>query len=168
MLFRPSRSTKLQTAEENSGVDAELREQFEYEREAAIRLRSAPSHERRELYRQIYDEFYRRFGSSEHMAEGESSNVIQSQLEFVRRFVKTGRDDFVELGSGSSKLCIEIASSAKTCIGIDTTGRVVPDAPANCTFMVDDVVGFSLPDNSVDIAFSSQVLSICIPTIAKS
>ena len=143
MLLKTGPSTKSPTTP--ADADAELRAQFEYERDAAIRLLNAPAGARRGLYREIYDEFYRRFGASQHMAGGDAPSVINSQFEFIRRFVRAGRDDFVELGSGSGKLCVEMARFAKTCIGIDATGRTLPNAPTNCRFMIDDLVDFSLP-----------------------
>jgi SAM-dependent methyltransferase len=142
-------------------TDTVRREQFEYERQAAQRLMGATSAERPELYRQVYEEYYRRFGSAYAYDEGDGDpKVIRSQFQFVRRFLNKGRDDFVEIGTGSGKLCVEIAKLAKSCIGIDAVKRVDVDSelPANCTFLASDVVSLSLPAESVDVAFSSQLL----------
>ena len=164
MLLKTGPSTKSPTTP--ADADAELRAQFEYERDAAIRLLNAPAGARRGLYRE-FTTVLSPLRREPAYGGRRCSQRYRSQFGFIWCFVRAGRDDFVQLGSGSGKLCVEMARFAKTCIGIDATGWTLPNAPTNCRFMIDDLVDFSLPDNSVDVAFSSQVLEHLHPDDCK-
>jgi SAM-dependent methyltransferase len=140
-------------------VENTLRSQFEFERAAAQVLLSASASQRPDLYKKIYAEFYERFGGVDEQCHLDKI-AVKSQIAFVERFLKRGRDTFFEVGYGSGELCIAVAKIAKNCIGVDAVGdrRASMPALANCTFLQDDVASFTLPDSSVDVAFSSQVL----------
>jgi ubiquinone/menaquinone biosynthesis C-methylase UbiE len=136
-----------------------LREQFEFEKSAAKVLMSAGAEQRPDLYKAIYLEFYQRFGQNALSAQTPEQS-IKSQTAFIRRFIRIGRDDFFEIGSGSGDVCVEIAKAAKSCIGVDpaSTVRRTGDVPPNCSFLASDIVNFQIEDASVDVAFSNQVL----------
>ena len=139
-------------------VENTLRSQFEFERAAAQALLNASAAQRPDLYKKIYAEFYERFGGVAEQYHLDKSS-LKSQFGFVERFLKDGQDTFFEIGSGSGALCIAVAKIAKTCIGVDAAERSAPrPTPANCTFLQGDVANFTLPENSVDVAFSSQFL----------
>ncbi len=112
-------------------VENTLQTQFEFERAAAQALLSASAAQRPDLYKKIYAEFYNRFGGAAEERHLDKTSV-KSQLGFVEKFLKDGRDTFFEIGSGSGELCIAVSKIAKNCIGVDAAGDRRASAAGPC------------------------------------
>lgn len=141
----------------------EIREHYEIERELAGRLRNAPPAERHRLYAAIYEELFDRVPHHPQIARKaspeETARSVGRQMAFLRRFLSR-EATFLELGAGSCALSLEVARYVKTVYALDvsaaiTSRRSIPD---NVRLIISDGCSIPVPEGSVDIAFSYQLM----------
>lgn len=130
-----------------------LREQFEFERTSALRLKSASAAERPSLYLEIYDEFYRRYGSH--------GPRLSHQFLFLRRFLRGDTGTYVEIGPGPCLTLLEVAKRWPRVIGIEATSQRTMEKrfPDNVRFVISNGNRWDdLEDDCADIVYSNQLL----------
>ena len=143
-----------------------LRFHYEVEKKLATRLREAKREERRRMYGHLYNELYTQV--SDHpllqrkalsARQLERHQGIQSQLRFLRRFVKPV-SVFLEIGAGSCLVSMEIAKKVKRVIAVDVSEEITrrDDVPSNLELRIFDGVEVPVQAGTVDIAYSHQVM----------
>lgn len=141
---------------------ARFRHHYEVEKEIAQRLRSATTQERRSLYTAAYDELFARVPEHPQLADtqrGSRHGDANDQWLFLRRFV--GPDTrLLEIGAGDCALAIRAAASVRSVIAFDVSPTILScgDAPDNVQRLVTDGIDIPLPDGSVSVAYSSQLM----------
>jgi SAM-dependent methyltransferase len=143
-------------------TEQQLREHYLIERELADRLRSAPRSERRVLYSELYDELFRRVPRHPMLQEAGHAprqSDVARLLKFLRGFLS--RDSvFMEIGAGDCALAMQAASLVKQVYAIDVseqiTRRVAPSP--NVELILSDGCSIPVPEGSVDVAFSDQLM----------
>jgi ubiquinone/menaquinone biosynthesis C-methylase UbiE len=139
----------------------EIRYHYEIEVELADRLRRASRAERRVLYTAVYDELYSRVESIPHRdSEAQwRTDEIRRQVRFLQPFL-TPDATFLELGPGDCRLSCAVAAHVAQVHTIDVTSNLVDPStlPPNVRFQVSRGLPIPLPDNSVDVAFTDQVI----------
>ena len=141
----------------------ELREHYEIEKELASRLRNASKEERRSLYASLYDEIYRRVPLHPQLTQKASpeqaARVVALQMKFLERFLDKD-DAFLELGPGDCSLSFEVAGRVKQAVAVDVSGEITKSAtqPANFQLFLSDGSSVPVPPESVDVAFSDQLM----------
>lgn len=135
------------------------REQLEFERSWADRIRAAGKEERRELYSAAYDQLYKRFPFIHVDSPDKRRRRLQKQLRFVSRFVGP-QDVFLEVGPGRCDLSFAMAGLCRRVIGVDVSDEVTsrPDRPANFELHISDGTSVPVAPGSVDVAFSDQLM----------
>lgn len=145
---------------------AQLREHYVIERELSDRLRRAPCGQRAQLYQQVYDELFQRLPDHPQLVRrrlpGEAalrSRKVDQQLRFLTRFLAPGMT-FAEIGAGDCALSLRAASLAGRVYAIDVSRQVTAGipAPANFELVLTDGPGIPLPDSSVHLVFSDQLM----------
>ena len=162
--LQPTASAPPSGAMAGSERSAErIREHYLVERQLASRLRAASKEERRSLYTQVYDELFRRvpdhpqisIKTSPESARGE----VGRQLAFIRRFLRPGQT-FLEIGPGDCALSFEVCRHAARVLAVDASTEItkVSNVPDNFRLIITD--GCSIPAqlNSVDVAYSNQLM----------
>jgi SAM-dependent methyltransferase len=150
---------------------AQLREQYEIERELADRLRRATRAERGQLYAKVYDELFRRVphhpqwtkqGTDDHRI------TLASQIRLLRRHLNS-EVAFLEVGAGDCALCREIAPSTKQVYAVEVSGELVRDVdlPKNLQLLIFDGCRIPLPDATIDLAYTHQVMEHIHPDDAQ-
>lgn len=130
-----------------------LRGDFEIERRLADRLRRADPERRRTLYREVYEEFFRRVeltGSAE--AQRAQVGLL---LRLLEPFI-AGRRTFLEVGAGSCELSLALAPRFARVWAVDAVdpGIDAAETPPGFAFVASDAVEKSIPRGSVDLALS--------------
>ena len=132
----------------------------------AARLRAATREDRRRMYGQLYNELYtqvkdhpllrRKALSAEALRR---HGGIQSQLRFLRRFIKPG-SSFLEIGAGSCLVSMEIAKEVKRVIAVDVSDEITRrhNLPPNLELRIFDGVELPVEPGSVDLLYSHQVM----------
>jgi len=141
----------------------QIRENYEIEKELADRLRNAPRQERRHLYSTLYDELYKRvpFNSqtTRKFSPEKIKKAVSKQIKFIKRFL--GKDiTFLEVGPGDCALSFEVAKFVKQVYAVDVSGEITKSAtqPGNFHLILSDGSSVPLPQNSVDVAYSNQLM----------
>jgi len=140
-----------------------IRAHYEIERELADRLRRAPPATRRGLYPMVYEEMYRRVPDHPQLLRKRSADetrvMVGLQMRFLARFLRPDIT-FLEVGAGDCELAIEVARTAKRVYAVDVAETVTARAtrPANVELVLSDGVSVPVPEGSVDLAFSNQLM----------
>lgn len=141
----------------------EVREHYRVERELADRLRASTEAERQNLYTEVYEELFRRIPHHQQLTspvDGKSRHRrLGWQVALLKRFLKQDHV-FFEIGGGDCALSMEVAPRVARSIGCDvapclSTGLV---KPVNFSFLQTDGRTFDLGDESVDVAYSNQLM----------
>jgi ubiquinone/menaquinone biosynthesis C-methylase UbiE len=129
-----------------------------FETRIAARLRDASRTERMKLYNEVYDEFFLAFPDLLRTEDPDPTRRFGYELAFAKRFV-TPDSVVAEIGPGQCELALALAPSCKCIYGVDVTDLSPKAAsPANFKHVLTDGIGIPLPDNSVDVAISNQLM----------
>lgn len=152
-----------EVAKRERGSIQELNQQYKIERELADRLRNASHEERCVLYSSLYDDFFRRLPHHPLLAKktnsGDSDRAAYSKIRLVRRFA-TCDTTFLEVGPGDCRLSLELAKLVKKVYAVDVSTKIteVSQQPENFELIISDGCSVPVPENSIDVAYSSQVM----------
>ncbi|HSK15287.1 MAG TPA: class I SAM-dependent methyltransferase [Gaiellaceae bacterium] len=150
----------------------ELRHQYEVERELGNRLRTASRAERLRLYRSVYDERIARVPTHPLAVRARDTTAREAaavhRLRLIHRFLGP-ETDFLEIGPGDGSLAQAAAGHARTVYAVDVSLALVAERhwPQNLEWLLTDGVSIPLPSQSVDFAFSDQVLEHLHPDDAR-
>lgn len=146
-------------------TEDQIRAHYNIETELAKKLKESTKAERQSghLYTSVYNELFQRVPHHGQLArkadEQQSQRAIIWQLNLVERFV--GKDKtIVEIGPGDCKLAFELCKSAKQVYGVDVSD-VITDAarvPPNFSLIISNGTNIPLPDSSVDLVYSNQLM----------
>lgn len=156
MLKKKFKDKHYQTLEQ-------VAEHYEIEKELASRLRNSTQQERVTLYSDIYDELYRRLPNNSIAIRKLDSKaalwVAAQRLQLLSHFLKPDVS-FVEIGPGDCSLCFEVSKRVKQVYAVDVTESFKDDVtlPNNFKLIISDGSSISLPENSVDVVYSHQVM----------
>ena len=77
----------------------------------------------------------------------------------LSKFVR-GDQSFADIGAGSCRLTLEIGKIVAKCYAVDVYKRIPDDVhvPKNFEFVQADGTSIALPSDSIDVAFSDQLL----------
>ena len=154
---------------------ARIRHHYLVERELADRLRRAPASERLALYRQVYDELFRRVpdhpqlaGRDDPAARGRRCRSVQWHLALLRPALGP-RSVFMEVGAGDCALALRIAKRVARVYAVEVSPEIAGRAAApNLEIVLSDGVSLPLPAGSVDVAFSDQLMEHLHPEDAAA
>jgi SAM-dependent methyltransferase len=138
---------------QNGEPDERLRRHYDIERELADRLRRAGREERRGLYSEVYDEFFRRVDLPDN-AEAQRAQV-GLLLRLLEPFLRDG-GSALEIGAGSGELSLALARRLDRVWAVDAVdpGIDSSDRPAGFTFVPSTDLASVVEDGEVDVAVS--------------
>lgn len=145
--------------------EEQLREHYRIERELADRLRTSTRHERRRLYRMVYDELLQRVPHHPRLCEKHDDDwcrqrgrEIERQIRFLGRFLSL-RTVFLEVGAGDCALALRVCDFAERVYAVDVSSTAIgASRPANLSFVFTNGTDLAVPERSVDVVFSNQLL----------
>jgi ubiquinone/menaquinone biosynthesis C-methylase UbiE len=134
---------------------------YELERRLADRLRASSRHERRTLYTELYSELFASLPDHPQNIKTTRSQSARTanQVRLLHPML-TPDCVYLELGCGDAAVTFALAKLAATTIGVDVTDSLIDfsSAPPNFLFVRTSGVEISLTDNSVDLAYSNQLI----------
>ena len=139
-----------------------LRDHFLVERELAERLKASGSfEERRRITAEVYDELYRRVPDHP-MRDGENvaarERSVTWRMRQIAPYLRRG-SVFLDVGAGDCRLAARVAKRARAAYALDVHfGERLQDEPPNLRRVVTDGRSVDIPEGSVDVAFSDQVV----------
>jgi SAM-dependent methyltransferase len=134
---------------------------YDVERRLAARLRAAPRSERTHVYSEVYSELFESLPDHpQHTSSGETCGVrIVDRIRLLAPLL-TPDSAYLEIGCGNAGLPIAIGKTVREVFGMDVTDALIDyeSAPSNFRFVKTDGVGMPLPDCSIDLAHSDQLM----------
>lgn len=141
----------------------QIKEHYEIEKELASRLRNASKQERKQLYAKAYDEMLRRVPYHPMLTRKSSPEEraadASMQMKLLKPFLKKG-STFLEVGPGDCALSFEVAKIVKQVYAIDVSDEMTRNgsAPENFSLILSDGCSVPLGKDSVDLAYSNQLM----------
>jgi SAM-dependent methyltransferase len=145
-----------------------LKEHYEIEKELAGRLRESSREERKTLY----DEFNRRVPIYIEAVGDQDAQVASvmssSQWRFLRRFLRPDTV-FLEVGAGTCATALAAASVVKQVYALEVSAEVTRQVrvPEHFELVLFDGFSLPVPDGSVTVAYSDQVMEHIHPDDAR-
>jgi SAM-dependent methyltransferase len=136
---------------------------YQVEKELANRLRTASGPERRRLYSLVYDELFRRVPDHPMLTDRPSAVdkelAISAEVALLMPFL-SDRTTFLEVGPGDCALSLQISKTVAQVYAVDVSGEITGNStrPANFTLIISDGCTIPVPPNSVDVAYSNQLM----------
>lgn len=133
-----------------------LKEQYEFEKESALRLLNSNRAEREILYAEIYNDFYNRYP---HHRDAERSESKELQYKLLKPFIDKSTT-FLEIGGGNLALAKEISGIAKEVIFIEASeysDSLLKDY-SNISIHVANMPPYELDEGSIDLAYSCHFI----------
>ena len=141
----------------------QLRHHYEVEKGIADRLRRSSREERTEITKTMYDELFSQVPDHPRLTERHDpkhAEIYASRQLLLLKHCLKPEHSFVEFGPGSCALSIAVCSKVKSVYAVDIVEKSNPgvEKPDNFNFIVYDSMNLELPDNSIDVVFSNQMI----------
>ena len=140
----------------------DLREHYEIEKELANRLRHSRREERAAMYAVVYDELFRRLPLHPQWTRQNTElreRQLQGQVRQLSRHL-TADTIFLEIGAGDCALTTRIAPLVRKAYGLEVSEELTLRIPASekLQILLSKGCEVPLPDDTVDLAYSNQVI----------
>jgi len=159
-----------------SRTPEELRQHYLAERELAERLRRASRDERPRLYRDVYDELFRRVPDHPQLLAARDprhaewrQRSVERELRFLGPYLGAQRV-FMEIGAGDCALSLRAAALARRVYAIDVSEQITGGAearPSNFELLLTEGTRIPVADGAVDVAYSNQLMEHLHPEDAR-
>ncbi len=134
---------------------------YEVEVVLAEKLRRSSRESRNRTYREVYRDLFKKL--SDHPRHTRAHDArrtdVTKLLRIVGRFI-TPNDRVLEIGAGDAELSRNICDRAQSVVAVDVDDALVGNnmAPRNFRYLLSDGVSLPLPDASISLAISNQLL----------
>jgi SAM-dependent methyltransferase len=141
----------------------QIRNHYLIEKELAARLRAATKEERRELYSEVYDELFCRVPDHPQLSLKLDATARQENLNHRLAIIKKhlpASATYLEIGPGDCSLAIEVARFTRKVYAVDVSREITREIelPDNLELIISDGSSIPVSNNSVDLAYSDQLM----------
>jgi SAM-dependent methyltransferase len=136
---------------------------YTIEKALAQRLRQATAQERTTLYATLYDELFLKVPHHSQLTRKQqfdaSSGIIQQRLALLTPYLRAS-SQYLEIGPGDCYFALEVAKKVAQVYAVDVSEAIIQrDAlPENFHLTLSDGTSIPVAPNSIDIAYSYQVM----------
>jgi SAM-dependent methyltransferase len=140
-----------------------VKDHYLIEKELAARLLAATKEERRHLYTTVYDELFRRVPDHPQLELKRDTKVrrreVLARLGLLRNYLLADAT-YLEIGPGDCALAIEAARRVRRVFAIDVSREIAAGVCLlkNLELAISDGCSIPVPLNSIDIAYSDQLM----------
>lgn len=141
----------------------QLREQYLLEKELATILRRATAAERGRLYSSAYEELFRRTPHHSQLlnkaSPAQQARRIERQMSLLGPWL-TPQTMFLEIGAGDCALSLAAAQRVAHVYALDVSAAItqIAKTPQNFTLLLSDGTSIPVPDGSITVAYSNQLM----------
>ena len=149
----------------------QLKEHYEIEKGLAARLLNSTKEDRQNLYTTLYDELYRKVPHHSQLTRKSSPEntawIVAQRMPLLERFLSPHKT-YLEIGVGDCSLALEVSKYVKKVYAVDVSTEITKQVifPPNVDFVISDGRSISVTENSVDIAYSHQLMEHLHPNDA--
>jgi SAM-dependent methyltransferase len=141
----------------------DIRRHYLAERELAGKLKSSSPEKRGALYLTVYEELFRRVPTHpilfRAVKPAQQQRAIHWQLQFLKRFLRPSYS-FLEIGAGDCALALKVATTVAKVYAVDVSAKLTESIkpPDNFELCISDGSSVAVPDHSIDVAYSNQLM----------
>lgn len=159
----PKNLTKLKRKLPRDRRFDQVRKHYEVEKSIAAKLKKADREERKKLFPVMYDELFAKVPDHPRNKARKSVDEIQSSNRQKLQLVKKHLNEsavFVEFGPGRCHFALEVCKYVKKVCAVDISDQRAEKlyVPANFELIIYDGYNLDIESNSVDVAFSDQLI----------
>ncbi len=156
-----SRNQKVKVKHGLSAAPDLLIAHYLLEKSLASRLRSANKVERRVLYTSLYDELFQKvpYLKAANSDPARRERKVKGELNFIKSYL-TPDSTFLEIGPGDCALSKAVAPKVKKVFAVDVSAEITGNnsSPPNFQLVLSDGVSIPVESETVDVAFSDQLM----------
>ncbi|MDJ0737623.1 MAG: class I SAM-dependent methyltransferase [Nostocaceae cyanobacterium] len=155
-------SLKLQPKNDQRSFE-QIEEHYKLEKELAHKLLNSSKQERQHLYTDLYNELYTTIIHHPRWTRKSSPEIsawiVAKRMEILSHYVSPEKT-YLEIGPGDCTLAVEVSKHAKQVYAVDVATEVTKNQvfPSNFEFRVSDGCSIPVTENSIDIAYSHQLM----------
>lgn len=141
----------------------EIKEHYEIEKKLASRLRNSSLQERQYLYTSLYDELFKKVPLHPQLTRKYSPEastwVVAQRMQLLSHFLNPNLT-FLEIGPGDCSLSVEVSKYVKKVYAVDVSSEITNNInfPQNFEFLISEGCNIPVPENSIDVAYSHQLM----------
>ena len=166
-------SLKIKLPDNETRSLEQITEHYQIEKSLASKLRNSTKQERQQthLYTTLYDELFRRVPHHSHFSRkgnAENDGLIAQRIAFLRHFFKPNTK-FLEIGSGNCDLSFAASKYVERVFAIDVSEEITKELafPNNVELIISDGLSIPVPEDSVGVAYSHQLMEHLHPDDGK-
>jgi len=150
-----------------------VQEHYRIEKELAARLRSASQSERQRMYTAVYDELFQRVPDHPQLTmkldERLRRTEVSQRLNLVRPYLKP-ETIYLEVGPGDCAFALAVARRVRKVYAIDVSKEILGGVMQHGNFelAMSDGCSVPVPEGSVDLAYSDQLMEHLHPDDART
>lgn len=154
---------KLQKNKKDPRNLVQILKHYEIEKELASKLRNSSAEERQYLYTALYDEMFQRVPHHPLLIvkKDPKSRLVEifKQIKLLKNFLKSD-STFLEIGPGDCTLAFELSKYVKKVYAIDVSKEITYNqlAPENFELIISDGSSIPVPEDSINLAYSNQLM----------
>lgn len=144
--------------------DEQLYEIYSVEKEcAALLRRETQKSTRRNLYRDVYSDYFTRLPFHPQFKIKSSPQLIKDRVDFQKTMISTFLDPngvFMEIGAGDCSLSLSLSQDTRLIYAMEVSREIIHGItlPENVNAVIFDGFTFPIETNSVDLAYSNQLM----------
>jgi SAM-dependent methyltransferase len=151
---------------------ADLEQIYRVEVEQADKLRRAPAAERKQLYSAVYEEYFRKLPFHPQLTIKHNEAARQARVDYQLRQILPlikGKQKFMEIGAGDCSLSIAASAFCSEIIALEVSQEIAENLrlPKNVKLVYFDGFNIPLADDSIDAAYSNQLMEHLHPEDAE-
>lgn len=141
----------------------QIKEHYEIEKQLAKQLLNASKNQRKYLYTSLYNELFQKVPQHPQLQQKTNANAsaqaVARKMRLVNKYLQPD-SIFLELGPGDCQLSLTIAKQVKKVYAIDVSSEIVQclDTLKNFDLMISDGCTIPIPENTVTVAYSNQLM----------
>lgn len=141
----------------------QIKEHYELEKSLANRLLNSTKQERQYLYTSLYDELFTKITFHPQLSVKADPTaaawIVAQRMQLIENFLNSELI-FLEIGPGDCTLSLEIAKHVKKVYALDVSNEITKNLslPDNFELIISDGCSVPLPENSVNVAYSHQLM----------
>lgn len=147
---------------ENRTIE-QITEHYNIEKDLANSLRFSKKEERQTLYADLYDKLFQQVPHHPQVTRKIDSQASAVELTQKLRLLSNylyPNATFLEIGPGDCHLAFAVAKKVKKVYAVDVSQEIAKNSspPDNFELIISDGCDIPLPENSIDIAYSNQLM----------
>lgn len=164
---------QLQKNPASQRTPEQIKQHYEIEKALANKLKNASTQERRSLYTEAYDELFRLVPHHHQVLTRQQPAVrqksIDKRLRLLQRFLPQAQN-YLEIGPGDCALALQVAKRVRQVYAVDVSKEITKNLalPQNFQLFISDGTSIPVPGQSIDFAFSDQLMEHLHPDDASA